>query len=131
MTTPPLLKSAALGIATSIVALVVSFFASTDGVRINTEAWPPAAKAVLFERSQGPRSGEPLSEEQWKRIDKALREHGGEAMFSHTAAAELRRVWPIAVVIALLALVLARWLWKAITPAASVTFPRKTHTGQN
>jgi hypothetical protein len=114
-TAPLLLKSAALGIASSMVALLVAFFASSDGVRANMEAWPPAAKAIVKERP-----GEPISTEQWRRIEKALREHGGDAMPSHTAAAELRKAWPTLAIVALFALGLARWRWRALTLGAAV-----------
>jgi len=111
---PLLLKSAVIGIAAPVVALLLTFMASTGGVRVNTDAWPPAAKAVLAERP-----GQPISQEQWARIDKTLREHGGDARPSHTAAAELRKVWPIAVIVLLVALGFARWRWKSLPLGAS------------
>lgn len=111
---PLLLKTALLGIAASLFALVMATFASTNGVRVNTEAWPPAAKAVLIERL-----GEPLSKDQWARIKRALQEHGGDSSPSHITAAEVRKVWPLVTVVALLALGLAYWRWRPLTFGAA------------
>lgn len=110
-----LLRSAALGIAASIAALVLAFLSSSDGVRVNTEAWPPAARAIVKERP-----GEPITTEQWRRIERALREHRGSAQPSHTVAAELRKAWPIVAIVASFALGFARWRWKPLTFGATV-----------
>lgn len=103
-----LLKSIALGIVAAPVALAIATLSSGSGVRLNTEAWPPTARAILAEQP-----GEPISLNQWRRIEEALEGAGNNALPSHLVAAELRRAWPVVVLVAVLALLGARWLLKA------------------
>ncbi|WP_127680476.1 hypothetical protein [Inhella crocodyli] len=108
-----LLKPFALGIATSLVVLVASLFGSTEGVRVNTAALPPAVQSIMDELP-----GEPLSSEQLNRIKGALDDDAGQTTPSHMAAAELRKAWPLAVLVGLFACVLAWMLWRPITLGA-------------
>lgn len=98
-----LFKAALLGLAVLMLSAVVSFVAHSGGVRMNTDAWPPEARSILTEAP-----GQPITAEQWRRIEKELQAHGGDAKPSHLLAGEVRQTWPVFVVLALLALLLVR-----------------------
>ncbi len=108
-----LLKPFALGIATSLVVFVASLFGSTDGVQVNTAALPLAVQSIMDERP-----GEPLSSEQLNRIRRALDDDAGQTTPSHMAAAELRKAWPLAVLVGLFACVVAWVLWRPVALGA-------------
>lgn len=107
-----LIESSVLGMVVVVVALFAAFFASSDGVGVNTNEWPPAAKSVLEEHPE-----QPISEEQWARIRKTLHAHGGDATLMHTIAAEIRKVWEFPALVVVVALGLALWRWKRLTLA--------------
>ena len=112
-TASALLKAASLGLVALCASVVLAQFSSSGSVRVNTEAWPPTAQSILVERP-----GDPLSAEQWVRIERLLRAHGGESQGSHVFAAQVRHSWPLYVVFPLLALVLVRRL-RPLTPVAA------------
>jgi len=62
-----------LGIALVVAALALAEFLTfpETGHRMDTTRWPIAAQAILQETP-----GTPVTSEQWKRIDKVLKEHG-------------------------------------------------------
>ncbi len=62
-----------LGVALVVAALALAEFLTFPevGHRIDTTRWPIAAQAILKETP-----GTPITSEQWKRIDKVLKEHG-------------------------------------------------------
>lgn len=99
------LKALALGVGVLILGTLVSFFAHTGGVRVHTEAWPPSARAILSEQP-----GQPISVEQWRRIDKELAAHAGNAKPTHLLAGEVRQTWFVFLGLALAALLLVRRL---------------------
>jgi hypothetical protein len=105
------LKASALGLAVLVLSIVVSFFAHTGGVRVNTEAWPPSARAILLEQP-----GQPISAEQWRRIDKELAAHGGNAKLTHLLAGEVRQTWFVFLGLAFGALLFIRRL-SSLRPA--------------
>jgi hypothetical protein len=111
---PMLLRSFALGIVAAVVALVFATLSPGHGVKLNTEAWPASAKAILIERP-----GQAISNEQWRRIEKALETGGNNSRPSHLVAAEVRKSWPAVLLFAIIALVLARWLFKPQSLAAA------------
>lgn len=82
------LKALLLGLAAPVVSAIIAFFTFSDGVSVNTDAWPPAAKAVLAEQP-----GQPRTSEQWRRIERELQNHAGQPRFSHLLAAEFRQAW--------------------------------------
>ncbi len=109
-----LVRSLVLGVAAAIAALIFATLSSGSGVRLNTDAWPPSAKAILIEQP-----GQPISIEQWRRIETALDDAGNNSTPSHLIAAEVRRTWPVVLVAAAIALFIARWFIKPITFAAT------------
>lgn len=68
-------RSAAVGVGL-LLALAALLFAEfltfpATGHRLNTEVWPPEAKAILLE------SPDPMTPDQWKRLRNALEPYGG------------------------------------------------------
>lgn len=100
-----LLKATLLGLAALLSSVILAFLMYSDGVRMNTDAWPPHAKSILMEQPN-----EPISADQWRRIDHALRAHGGNARASHVFAGEVRNSWPLYLLFPGLALLLVRRL---------------------
>jgi hypothetical protein len=100
-----LIKALVLSVAVLIAGAAVTFFAYSGGVSVNTEAWPPTAKAILAERP-----GQPISSDQWRRIEHELQTHGGNAAPTHLLAGEVRQTWPAYVALPLFALLLLRRL---------------------
>jgi hypothetical protein len=106
----PAVKAALFGIGVVFISAVISFFASSDGVSINTQAWPPSAKAILNESPSTP-----LTPEQWKRIDRELAADPNQAKPSHLIAGEIRNTWFIFVALSVLSLLVAHRLWKPLS----------------
>jgi hypothetical protein len=106
----PILKATLVGVGVLIIGIVIAFFASSDGVSPNTEAWPVAAKAILNET---PTTS--ITPEQWKRIRKELANDPNTAKFSHLFAAEIRNTWLVFVPLWVLVLLLANFLWKPLS----------------
>jgi hypothetical protein len=101
--------AAVIGVALVLVALLLAEFASfpSTGHRINTAKWPSEAQAILKENP-----GTPITSEQWRRIEQALRPHGGYntgqvPYWSQTARAS--------------------WWWFVLVPAAACAFLAATH----
>ncbi|WP_425258487.1 hypothetical protein ACPOLB_23575 [Rubrivivax sp. RP6-9] len=109
-----LLRSFALGIVAAIAALIFATLSSGSGVKLNTDAWPTSARAILIEQP-----GQPISIEQWRRIEKALDLAGNNSKSSHLVAAEVRKVWPAVLFAAFVALLCARWFIKPQTLATT------------
>ena len=105
-----LLRSFAVGIAAAIAALIFATLSSGSGVKLNTEAWPTSARAILVEKP-----GQPISVEQWRRIERALQDAGNNSESSHLVAAEVRKSWPVVLLAAVIALLGARWFMKPQT----------------
>jgi hypothetical protein len=126
-----LVKAAFLSIGALLVALLISFFGFSGGVRINTDAWPASAKQILKETP-----GSALSSEQWRRIDRALEAHGGNSSGTHFFAAEIRKVLPVFVLVPLFFLLFIPFLkplrtWEAVlilvAPCAIVAIAASVH----
>jgi hypothetical protein len=111
-----LLKSLLLGLLAALAALLITNLSSGSGTRVNTESWPASAKSILAERP-----GEPISIEQWRRIETALAKSGDNAGASHLVTAEVRKGWPVVLLAALLALVCVRWQLKAQSLGAALS----------
>lgn len=126
-----LVKAAFLSIGALLVALLISFFGFSGGVRINTDAWPASAKQILKETP-----GSALSSEQWRRIDRALEAHGGNSSGTHFFATEIRKVLPVFVLVPLFFLFFIPFLkplrtWEAVlilvAPCAIVAIAASVH----
>ena len=113
-------KSALIGIGVLFISMIISFFASSDGVRSNVDAWPVTAKAILKESP-----GKELTSEQWKRIRKELSDDPNKANASHLFAAEIRSTWFVFVALSVFALLLAHryWIPLSISTAAAMLAP--------
>ncbi|MBQ0962009.1 hypothetical protein KAK06_23940 [Ideonella sp. 4Y11] len=105
VTLPAVVKAVFLGLAVLLLSTIVSFLTRTGGIRVNTEAWPPSARTILLERP-----GQPITIEQWRRIDKELSSHKGSANPSHLLAGEVRHSWFVFFGLAIAALCFVRRL---------------------
>jgi hypothetical protein len=125
-----------LGAAAPVLSAAIAFLTFTEGVRVNTHAWPPAAKAVLAEQP-----GQPVSAEQWRRINRELQSHPGSPTGTHLVAAEFRKAWPVfagGALVALIVVLLSRRrfmplsattvAFAAIAPSAAVLWAVFAHT---
>ena len=95
-----LYKPLMFGLVTLLISVILAFFLKPDGVRINTEAWPPNAKSILLEKPR-----EPITDDQWKRIRQALKSSENYSQGSHLFAAEIRAAWLIYLPLPLIALI--------------------------
>jgi hypothetical protein len=103
-------QAALLGVGVLFISTIVAFFASSGGVRTNTDAWPASAKAILTESPSAP-----ITAEQWKRIEKALSADSNNAKSGHLFAAEVRNTWYVFVALSAFGLLLAHHLWKPLS----------------
>lgn len=110
-----LLRSLLLGLLAALAALVITNLFQSGGVRVNTDAWPAEARAILTERP-----GEAITIQQWRRIDKALVEAGNNASPSHLVAAEIRRGWLVVLLASCLALICVRYWLKYKSAGAAL-----------
>jgi hypothetical protein len=110
-----LYKPMLLGITVLFVSIIAAFFLRQDGVKINTDAWPPSAKSILIEQPN-----EPLTKDQWKRINQALKSNGNDGRGSHLFAAEIRSAWFIYLPLPLIALFVVRYMRLKRPIAASI-----------
>jgi hypothetical protein len=85
-----LLVALVTGLVLALVAAVLVELVSGPkyGHRINTEALPTEAKAILAERP-----GVPISSEQWRRLDMVMAKHGGWPGGGEVFAASVRHSW--------------------------------------
>jgi hypothetical protein len=95
-------SAAVLGLLLVVAAFVLSEFFTfpATGHRVNTDAWPPEARSILKENP-----GVPITSEQWKRIDKALRPYGGAGYGQVPYWSQTVR---------------ASWWWFAVLPVAAL-----------
>jgi hypothetical protein len=108
-----LLKPLLIGIAVLLISIIAAFFLMQDGVKINTDTWPPSAKSILIEKPN-----EPLTNEQWKRINQALKSNGNDGQGGHLFAAEIRSAWFIYLPLPLIAVFMVR-NWRLKSPIAA------------
>lgn len=113
-------KAALLGCGALLISAIVALFASSSGVRTNTEAWPASAKAILNESP-----GTPITAEQWKRIEKELSTDSNNANSTHLLAAEIRNAWHLFVALSVIGLLVAHRLLRplSISTAAATLGP--------
>ena len=116
-------RAAVLGVLLVAVAFVLAEFFTfpATGHRVNTDAWPPEARAILKENP-----GVPITSEQWKRIDEALRpyggaEHGQTPYWSQTVRSSWW--WFVLLPLAALALLVVRRLRIAASTVVLVAAP--------
>jgi hypothetical protein len=113
-------KATVLGLALLFISIVIAFFTSTNGVAVNTNAWPAKAKAILNESP-----GTPITSNQWKRVNRELAADPNRSKFSHLFAAEVRSTWFVFLALSVVGLVLAHMLWRPLSvgTAAAVLAP--------
>jgi hypothetical protein len=114
-------KAALIGTGVLFVSMIVSFFALSGGVSINTQAWPAGAKSILKESP-----GTPITSDQWKRIDKELSADPNNPKSSHLLAAEVRKTWFVFVALSVLALLPAYRLWRPLPIGAATALVAPT-----
>lgn len=86
----PLIVAMFIGVAILVVAIAAAELLAgpRQGHRIDTNALPPQAKAILAEQP-----GTPISTEQWSRLDKVMLQHGGWPGGSQLLVASIRHSW--------------------------------------
>ena len=104
------------------IALVVAAFALAEfltfpqtGHRIDTTKWPMEAQTILREKP-----GTPISSEQWKRIDRVLKEYG-DMNYAQTPywSETVRASWWWFFLVPLLAAVTLRFRGRQFTPLSA------------
>jgi len=70
------------------IAAAVLITGPSLGHRIDTNALPPQANAILAEQP-----GTPISTDQWRRLDKVMLQHGGWPDGNQLLVESIRRSW--------------------------------------
>ena len=98
------------GIVLCLLALVIAEATfGAQGHQIEFRKLPPEVRAIAMERHPNP-----VSAEQWKRMDKAMERHGGWPDIDTLFAATQRKAWPLFVAFPAVALIVLQLLKRTV-----------------